>query len=358
MTTLSLAMIVRDGGEDLAETLEAAKQLCDELIVVDTGSTDGTIEVAKSFGAKVFSYRWRDDFGEARNEAFRHCTSDWIMWLDCGDTISAESIAGFLQLKSLLHSMDGTNYVWCNMNRGIGADGGVLFRFNTPRFIRRSSKPTWIGAVHEYLDGSEIRAFHWDNGSVDDPAAFSKTPTERNINILKRLLDEGDKTPRTAFYYANELRDHHRYDEAVAAYGQFIAMNHFTWEYYSALDSMASCLYYLGDQDQAMQVYWRAITFDATRAEAWVGIGDLAYNNQKFDKAVPFYKASIGLKPPAHGFVAQTCYTWLPWDRLSICYRNLGMIDEAIDACFEALKTCPERERIFANLLTFYAARG
>ena len=66
---LSLTMIVKNGEEHIAQTLVCAKEICDEMIVVDTGSTDKTVEIAKSYGAKVFHFDWIDDFSAARNEA-------------------------------------------------------------------------------------------------------------------------------------------------------------------------------------------------------------------------------------------------------------------------------------------------
>ena len=350
-------MIVKNGAEHLAQTLESAKPICDELIVVDTGSTDDTVAIAESFGAKVHHFEWIDDFSAARNESFAKATGDWIMWLDCGDTISASSIQSFLQLKSQLDSLEQVDFVWANINREITAEGMVVYRFNTPRFIRRSAFHGWVGAVHEYVDGSNDRAMIWEGGSVDDPLAMHNTPTDRNINILKRLIDNGDTSTRTAFYYANELRDHKRWVDAIAAYERFLAMEYFSWEYYDSLLSMAICYRNLDQPESSASAYYRAVHFDATRAEAFVGLGDLGYERQNWKQAIPFYKAVIGMTRPVEGFTLETCYSWLPWDRLSICYGNVGLLDEAISAAEKALKTSPERVRILANIDLFYKAK-
>jgi glycosyltransferase involved in cell wall biosynthesis len=71
---LSLAMIVKDGEDTLGNCLESALPWVDEVIVVDTGSTDGTMDLARSFGAKVFEFAWVDDFSVARNYGLRHTT--------------------------------------------------------------------------------------------------------------------------------------------------------------------------------------------------------------------------------------------------------------------------------------------
>lgn len=350
----SLAMIVKNGAEHLAQTLESAKVICDELIVVDTGSTDNTVEIAKSFGAKVFQFDWIDDFGAARNESFKHCTGDWIIWLDCGDVIPPEAVVGFQNLKKhLAENGDDFDFVWLNINRGIADDGSVVFRFNTPRLVRRTAFAGWVGAVHEYLDKSGERAMLGQGAWVNDPLALNNKPTERNLKILQRLIDDGDESNRTAFYYANELRDLKRWPQAISAYKRFIKMKYLSWEYYDALISLAMCHKQVNDEDAMIDCYHQAIRFDPTRAEAFVGLGDLHYEKNHWPAAVPFYAAALESVRPMEGFVLETCYTWLPWDRLAVCYGNTGRIDKAIEATIESLKSCPERDRLMANLGMF-----
>jgi glycosyltransferase involved in cell wall biosynthesis len=84
----SLCMIVRDEEQDLAECLESVADLIDEIVVVDTGSTDRTCDVARHFGARVFNFPWVDSFAAARNESLRHATGDWTFWLDADDRLS------------------------------------------------------------------------------------------------------------------------------------------------------------------------------------------------------------------------------------------------------------------------------
>ena len=359
MLTLSLSMIVKNGEEHLAQTLECAKQFCDELVVLDTGSTDRSIEIAKEHGAKVFHYEWIDDFSAARNASLAHCTGDWIIWLDCGDVVPPLAIQGFLNIKRFLTENDGQfDFVWCNINRGITDEGEVVFRFNTPRLLRRKPGLRWVGAVHEYVEGSNERAMLNAEAWVDDPLAMKNAPTDRNIKILRRLLDEGDVSTRTAFYYANELRDHKRWEEAIAAYNHFLEMDYHSWEYYDALISLATCYRSLEKHEEAVDCYLRAIKFDPTRAEAWVGMGDVCFDYQRFVQAIPFYKAAMEAVRPLEGFVLETCYSWLPYDRVAVCYGNVGRLDDAITTTIEALKTCPERERLLTNLRHYYEAKS
>ncbi|MDR0311293.1 MAG: glycosyltransferase [Acidobacteriota bacterium] len=87
MPLISLAMIVKNEEATLAHCLESVRLLADEMIVVDTGSTDGTIDIAKGFGAQVHHFKWRDDFAAARNESLKRCGGDWALILDADEAI-------------------------------------------------------------------------------------------------------------------------------------------------------------------------------------------------------------------------------------------------------------------------------
>ncbi|MFM7790363.1 MAG: glycosyltransferase family 2 protein, partial [Microcystis panniformis] len=88
MPKLSLCMIVKNEAENLRRCLDSVKGVVDEMIVMDTGSTDDTIAIAKSYGAIVPSYDWRGNFSEARNKALKYVTCDWILVLDADEELN------------------------------------------------------------------------------------------------------------------------------------------------------------------------------------------------------------------------------------------------------------------------------
>src|SRR5262249_29548303 len=83
----TLCMIVKDEERNLADCLRGFAPLFDQVVVIDTGSTDRTREIAKGFGAEVYDFPWCDSFSAARNESLRHATGDWVMWADADDRI-------------------------------------------------------------------------------------------------------------------------------------------------------------------------------------------------------------------------------------------------------------------------------
>ncbi len=144
---ISLCMIVRDEGHILARCLEAAAPAVDEIIIVDTGSTDDSIEIAKRFGAKVFSHKWNDDFAEARNAAIPHATGEWILWLDADEILQTGSAA---LLRNA--AKDLTVYAYYLHFSNV-LDDGKEDHYLLPRLIRNLPGVKWIYALHEQILG-------------------------------------------------------------------------------------------------------------------------------------------------------------------------------------------------------------
>ena len=85
--TISACMIVKNAEELLPQCLESVKDVVDEIIVVDTGSTDKSIEIAESYGAKMYHHPWENDFSKHRNQSIGYATGDWILWIDADEAV-------------------------------------------------------------------------------------------------------------------------------------------------------------------------------------------------------------------------------------------------------------------------------
>lgn len=122
MPILSLAMIVKDEASRLGHCLASVAELVDETVVVDTGSTDGTPDLARAAGARVIPFTWVDDFAAARNESLRHCTGDWVLVLDADEAIDAQDHAAIRRalLQDRTHAFELTL-------RSYVPDGEALF---------------------------------------------------------------------------------------------------------------------------------------------------------------------------------------------------------------------------------------
>jgi tetratricopeptide (TPR) repeat protein len=202
---VSLTMIVRNEKANLPACLASAADLVDEIVVVDTGSTDGTKAVAERFGACVYDFPWCDDFAAARNEALRHASGDWVLWLDADDRLDDENGKKFRALVATLTDELAAWLFQC-VSVSSGGDGAATV-LEQGRLFRRDPRVWWQYRVHEQivpaierLGGvtrrSDVVVHHV---GYADPAA-RRRKLERDLRLLS--LDNADRAndPLTLFH--------------------------------------------------------------------------------------------------------------------------------------------------------------
>lgn len=203
---ISLCMIVKNEERFLAQCLRSVADVVDEIIIVDTGSTDRTIEIATSFDATVIEREWRDDFAWARNQSIEHATKRWILFLDADEELTPESKPALVQLKDAPAYHDAV-WVRCYNEsddyHGTGAMSHALIRVfpNCPEIRFR-------GMIHEFptLDGSAsglqgrmapISIIH--HGYLKEVVA-ERNKGARNLAIVRAAAE---KEPNDPFHWFN-----------------------------------------------------------------------------------------------------------------------------------------------------------
>lgn len=354
--SLSLAMIVKNEERVLGRILSQAKGFCDELVIVDTGSTDGTVALAESFGAKVFRFDWIDDFAAARNYAFSQCAGDWLFWLDADDLITEANQQKLLDLKNngLNAEIDA---VMCSYQIAFDGNGECLISMPRERLLRRAAGGSWQFPIHEAfvlpegatcLNRLDIAIEH------HKPAEYVERSSDRNLNMLARLIERGDQTPRTWYYYGKELRQHDRPEEAIDAFARHVELNpNERTSRYQAMHLAMLCCMELNRYEEALAWGHRAIQVDASRAEALVNLGVIHYRHQAFAEAVPFLTAATVCQKPDNGLIVEEDYSWKPYHYLSLCYEGLGSPAKAIDAALKAYPDMPDKQVIRDNIICF-----
>lgn len=148
---LTLSMIVKNEEKYLAECLESVKDLADEIVIVDTGSTDNTIEIAKKYNAKIYNFNWVNDFSAARNFALSKSNGKWILYLDADERLHPNS-------KSLLkdYISTSTNAAFCNVI-SLGSNQGSSNIMQYARLFPNNKNLLFEGAVHEQIEPSLIK---------------------------------------------------------------------------------------------------------------------------------------------------------------------------------------------------------
>jgi len=203
---LSLCMIVKNEERFLAQCLESVKDHVDEICIVDTGSTDRTMEIAASYGARIERHAWRNDFGWARNKALAMATRRWILQLDADEELLPESYEALRVVKSAPAHHVG---VWIRCNNaandyaGSGSmshalvrvfpnDPAIRFRGAVHEFVSIDDDPIGIKAVH-----SPIAILH--HGYLQEIVA-ERDKARRNLDIIRGQVE---REPEDPFHWFN-----------------------------------------------------------------------------------------------------------------------------------------------------------
>lgn len=220
---LSVCLIAKNEGKFLGRCLASVKGLADQIIVVDTGSTDRTIEIAREHGAEVNAFTWCDDFSAARNAALEHATGDWVLVLDADEELPAAS-----HEKLRAHLRDAAVMAWRLPIVDAGReDAGHSY---VPRLFRNAPGVFFAGRVHEHAFGviEQLRnAWGLDNRlgeAVIIHHGYSKAVTEdrdkvaRNLRLLELALEESPNNVSLLMSLGLELCRSKRFDEGLLRY--------------------------------------------------------------------------------------------------------------------------------------------
>jgi glycosyltransferase involved in cell wall biosynthesis/Tfp pilus assembly protein PilF len=204
---LSLTMIVRNEEEHLDRCLASVRGIADELIVVDTGSTDRTVEIARAHGARVYHFKWCDDFAAARNVSLQHATAEWCLHLDADEWV-VETGPGALRAE--LARQGDERYFLRVPVKSLMSGGLGRSVYGSNRLYRNRPDVTWIRPIHENVVkvGPSTAGLEASCGSIaiehdgyaDPTPERAAARNRRNARILRRALRQ---TPddATLYYY-------------------------------------------------------------------------------------------------------------------------------------------------------------
>ncbi|MCR4657049.1 MAG: glycosyltransferase [Lachnospiraceae bacterium] len=199
--TVSLCMIVKDEEAVLKRCLDSLRDLMDEIVIVDTGSSDRTKEIAREYTDLVFDFEWVNDFSKARNYAFSKATCDYIYSADADEVLDEENRKRFRILKNnLTPEIEIVQMYYCNQ-----LENGSVYNFDRElraKLFKRVRTFTWIEPVHETIREKPL-VFDSDIEIIHRPEGLH---SGRDIGIFEGLVERGERlSERLAGMYAREL---------------------------------------------------------------------------------------------------------------------------------------------------------
>jgi glycosyltransferase involved in cell wall biosynthesis len=321
-------MIVKNEKAHLENCLKSAGGVFDEIIIVDTGSSDTTKTIARKYADKVFDFIWCDNFSRARNFAIEKATSDYFMWLDADDVIPTESAEKILELKRQMKS--DVDVVHMPYHTSFDEKGNPNFTFYRERILKNVPQARFEGAVHE-----AITPFG-NNVYLDIPIEHRKIERKnpkRNLQIYENELKMGNELkPRDQFYYGRELFYNEKYTKSIRVLNKFLDSQEGWRENKIDACKFLSYNYYQKKQDEkALLALLRTFEFDSPRAEVMCDIAKHFMDRNEIKSAIFWYSCALEQEPDftSGSFVTSECYDYVPALQLCLCYYRLGLLDEA-----------------------------
>lgn len=349
--TLTLCMIARNEGSCLGPCLMGVKPLVDEIILIDTGSTDRTADIGCLFGAQVHAFTWCDDFSAARNFALSKASGRWVLILDADEAIAPQD---FATVRGLLHrhmddrtamAVETRNYGhranavgWrANDGRYPAHEAGLgWFPSTKVRLFQRDSRIRFLFPVHERVEPSltaagirvapcPVPVHHY--GHLNETRNQDKARIYYELGYAK--LAELRDDPAAIRELAVQAGQLERWDEAMALWERLLVLRP---DYPEALVNMAAAHWQLGHYPQSLEWAQRAVAKDTLLKEGHLNLALSHLLLGDFTRAATLLEQLLRLHPDylAAGFMLAVAYACLAWaDKAAAMMHRLGQTQAA-----------------------------
>jgi glycosyltransferase involved in cell wall biosynthesis len=259
---LSAAIIVKNEEACFEKCLKSIKDI-DEIVVVDTGSTDNTIEIAKRYTDKIYHFKWCDDFAKARNFAKSKCTGDWIFTIDADHQLLTSMDKFKVEVEKA-----NEKSLYIKSKAGTGWNYRAAIYKNDPDI-------QWVGKVHETIN---VKTHQVADAEIHyDYSVNHKNDPERNLRILLTM----EQTPRTLFYTGREYYDLRQFEKAIEMFDKYLKVSTWLSERAEAYYSKALCLWFLYRGDEARTTIFEAIKINPEMKKALILCSQMHYEPWK-----------------------------------------------------------------------------
>lgn len=346
---LSVCMIVKNEEKYLEGCLESIVQVADEIIIVDTGSEDSTIEIATKMGAKVFNYKWESDFAAARNYAIANASGEWILSIDADERLKENQT---VLLRSMLKNPRAAAYT-------IIIEGdhylptGVIHQVNSyPRLFRRQQGVIFEGKIHEQIAPAILRKglkiLHGNlvinHLGYGTDLATVKFKAKRNLEILRKQQIENSADDYIRFQIGNTLSVLEDYD---ASEKELLSLTASTKISKSILASVYNLLAEInirkGDYNSAVFNAHKSLEQAGYQIAARWYVAAAYLGLENYDEAIaPLLGILEILRDTKHNHRDDVAFDIVLDEsmvryRLGVCYEYLRRYSEAAEAYFQVL---------------------
>jgi tetratricopeptide (TPR) repeat protein len=351
---LSVCLIVRDEESRLPACLDSLVGLADEVCVTDTGSRDGTLELARSRGARVARLPWSDDFAAARNASLQLAEGDWALVIDADERLatSASVARAAVERFAALHPGHVGRVLLENLEHD-----RVRARARVSRLVPLDGRHTFVGRVHEQIRlAGEHGLREPRRADVDlelhhlgyDPADVrGRSKLARNAGLLERELEDGPRDGYLWYQLGRTRALAGQWQQALEALEQALAHcpDDAPWGI-AALEEGAYALRSLGASEQALELISRVEAAWSQRPDTCFLVALLAMDTGDLERARRGFRRCLELGPRESGATESSpaAATYAPAYNLGVMSEVLGQREEALEHFHLALALHPEHE--------------
>lgn len=306
---ISQCLITKNEENNIEYCLSHLKSIVDEQIVVDTGSTDRTVEIAERLGAKVFHFEWINDFSAARNYALEKAKGDWIIFLDCDEYFSEESVSSIKEIIKSASRVKEVDGIMCELIN-IDQNKNVLSTMSniSPRIFINKEYLRFNNKIHEILtnkynleskislvNASKIlKIFHT---GYDKKEVILKNKNERNTLLLQKELEENPRNAKLNLYYSKQLRAEEKYSEAldycIKSYNYMDNINFSDYYYEIYSNIMINMIALSMPYEDIKKIYEEATGKYSDYPDYYMYMGKACIKNNKVLEAVEYLEKCI-----------------------------------------------------------------
>lgn len=349
---ISLCMIMRDEEEHLARCLRSVEGVVDEIIIVDTGSVDRSIEIAESFGAQILHEEWQGDFAAPRNTGLDVATGDWILMLDADEELIDGMRIHDLVRNADLEEIDGFCFREVNfIGEEVGIDAVVNSAF---RLWRHKPHHRYSGALHEQImgvvdqtGGSRTRfvgleIYHY---GYLEPTNRRKKKEARNMEIVLKEVEAKPDDSFTLFNAGVEFQRIGQHQEAIEYFQRSFQNLETLKAYYASLllRNIIASLNAMERFDEAIEVITEALAAYPDFTDMHYLKGQTMVGRREYRGAISAFRTAIELGDGSgHGYMSQAGMgSFYSWHALGSLYVMIGDQTEAVRALRRSIQSAP-----------------
>ena len=351
---ISLTMIVRNESAHLADCLESVKNEVDEMIIVDTGSTDDTLSIAQRYTPNVFTLPWQNDFSAARNFAIEHATGDWILALDADEEVQCQDPLSF---HSLINKEKDKEAFLLPLLNPISDSPEEYNTFYVLRLFRNNGNYQYVGKIHEQVTLPDQQKVGLAASPILKhkllPLKMRHQKRNRNLHLLKKASQEEPHNPFLNYYLGVEWlmlgKSAYALPFLQKAYSSLTDTNLLFRA--PALKYLLLSLRALGRLDEALSLCLETSLYYPNFTDIFYLGGLLLEEKEEYLIALKWFNHAIDCgKPPALLRHLTGSESFLAYYHLGFCYEKIGKTLEARGAYETALELNPRYPYPLYNL--------